>query len=111
MSGRAQYEPVPTTDDPNAQQLSEKENKSALRSRRNRLIILALVVVLLLTALYRFWFRDTPVDDSHLPSQDSKEGTTTSSTPDVITKPTQEPSEGSGKGDEDKMPSGKYSVG
>lgn len=113
MSGRAEYELVPSTDDPNAQQLVEKEKKSLVRTRRSKLIVLALVLVLLLSALYRFWFRDTPVDrdDGHLPEQDSKQGATTSTTSDIVTKPTQKPSEGSGEGGNNKMPAGKYSVG
>ena len=106
---RAEYELVPSTDDPNAPPSSEKP-PPAPRSRRSKLILLALAVVLLLTVLYRYWFSDADENGpSNLPQDDSKEGQTPTSTS-FSEKPTQQPSEGN-QGDEETMPSGKYSVG
>lgn len=105
----ADYELVPSTDDPNAPRAAQTTKApKPLRSRKPRLILLALFVVLVLSALYRFWFRDSPADD-YLPQEDSKEGVTST----AIAQPTKEPEQGSDKGEDnsDKMPTGKYSVG
>ena len=113
MSSRAEYELVPNTDDPTAPQPVHKGRESLLRSRRTKLAVLSVVVVVLLTVVYRFWFRDTAADTGHLPDE-SKEGasiTLSSTSTTSITQPTQKPPEGDDKGGEETMPAGKYSVG
>ncbi|KAH8119239.1 glycoside hydrolase family 18 protein [Phellopilus nigrolimitatus] len=108
----AQYELVPSVDDPNTPGPQQKDVKQPARSRRSKLILLALVVCLLLTALYRYWFRDPDADvpSDHFPQQGSEEQGSSSSSSVIstpIAQPTEKPSEGSGKEGEGKM-SGKY---
>ncbi|KAL5485080.1 CHT4_1 [Sanghuangporus weigelae] len=112
MSRQGEYELVPSTDDPNAPPPVLKDKPSLLSSRKARLVVLSVVVVILLGSVYRFWFGDTDVNSSHPPDQDSKEGvSTTPITTTLASKPTQKPPDGSDKGGEGTMPTGKYSVG
>ncbi|EJD03133.1 glycoside hydrolase family 18 protein [Fomitiporia mediterranea MF3/22] len=111
MSGRAEYELVPSTDDPNAPRPTQRDRDQALRSRRIRLVLLSIVVVVLLGVFYRFWFRDSPIEGGRLPDEESKEGTSSSITSSIPSEPTQQPPEGGDETGGDKMPTGKYSVG
>ena len=113
MSRQGEYELVPSTDDPNAPPPSLKDKAPLLGSRKARLAVLAVVVVVLLSSVYKFWFGDTEVNTGHPPpDQDSKEGlSTTLSSTSLASKPTHTPSEGSDKGGEETMPTGKLSVG
>ncbi|THH07494.1 hypothetical protein EW145_g3336 [Phellinidium pouzarii] len=99
-------------DDLNVPRPAQKDATQNPRSRRSKLILLALVVVLLLAVLYRFWFRDPDTDAGNHPPQqgDAEQSASSVSSSTTAPQPTQNPSEGD-KGEEDKMPSGKYSVG
>ena len=95
------YERVPTADDDSPSSPTAEKSSLTPRSRRGKLILLSLVVVVLLSVVYRFWFRHPDEDASHgtLPADDSKQDDTVGDgkRPQEPTKP--------------NMPNGKLSVG
>ena len=98
------YERVPTADDddsPSPQTQTAEKTSLAPRSRKVRLFILSLVVVVLLGAVYRFWFGDAKSDSDRggLPSDDSKQDDTIGG------------GEGTKGPTKPNMPNGKLSVG
>lgn len=101
MPNRSAYELVPSSDDDAGAPLPEKQHHSLPR-RKLKLILLSFTAVVLLAALYSFWFNNPDVPELSEGGDSEK-----SASP----QPTQLPPGEGDKGEDGNMPSGKYSVG